>query len=52
MRRKEVLARVLGNAMRKGEFEVLGKQLLDIWASDICGLLNFDDLENLRTALC
>lgn len=50
-RRKEVLARGLGNAMRKGEFEVLGKELLDVWSPNICGFLNFDDLENLRTAL-
>lgn len=38
--------------MRKGEFEVLGEELLDVWASDICGLLNFDDLEDLRAASC
>ena len=50
-RRKEALARGLGNAMRKGEFEVLGKELLDVRSPDICGFLNFNDLENLGTGL-
>lgn len=33
--------------MRKGEFEVLGEQLLDVWAPDICRLLDFNDLKDL-----
>jgi hypothetical protein len=37
----------LGNTVRKREFEVLGKKLLDVWALDVVGLLNLDDLENL-----
>lgn len=37
--------------MRKGEFEVLGKELLDVWASDIGGLLDFGDLEDLDAVL-
>lgn len=37
--------------MRKREFELLGKELLDVCSSDICGFLNFDDLENLGTRL-
>lgn len=49
MRRKEVLARGLGDTMRKWKFEVLSKELLNVWTSDICGLLNFDDLKDLRT---
>lgn len=52
MGRKEVLACGLGNTMRKGKFEVLGKELLDVWASDVCRLLNFDHLEDLSTVLC
>lgn len=33
--------------MRKREFEVLGKKLLDVGALDIVGLLELDDLEDL-----
>tara|TARA_R110002060_G_scaffold51884_3_gene62909 strand:- start:1463 stop:1684 length:222 start_codon:yes stop_codon:yes gene_type:complete len=33
--------------VRKGEFEVLGEELLDVWALDIIGLLELDDLEDL-----
>lgn len=33
--------------MRKREFEVLGKKLLDVWALDVVGLLKLNDLENL-----
>ena len=34
-------------AVREGEFEALLEELLDVWAADIGGLLNLDDLENL-----
>ncbi len=33
--------------MRERELEVLGEELLDVWASDVGGLLDFDDLEDL-----
>lgn len=33
--------------MRKREFEVLGKELLDVWALDVFCLLELDDLEDL-----
>lgn len=34
--------------MRKRKFEVLGEELLDVWSSDICRLLDFDNFEDLR----
>ena len=34
--------------MRKGESEVLREELLEVWAFDIIGLLEFNDLEDLR----
>ncbi len=37
--------------MRKGEFEVLGKKLLDVGALDIIGLLELDDLKDLQIML-
>jgi hypothetical protein len=33
--------------VRKGEFKVLGEELLDIWALDVVGLLELNDLEDL-----
>lgn len=33
--------------MRKREFEVLGKELLNVGALDVVGLLELDDLEDL-----
>jgi hypothetical protein len=33
--------------VRKREFEVLGKELLDVWTLDIIVLLELDDLEDL-----
>jgi hypothetical protein len=33
--------------VRKREFEVFGKELLDIRALDVVGLLEFNDLEDL-----
>lgn len=41
----------LGDAVRKREFEVLGKELLDVWALDIFGLLDLNNLENLNHVL-
>ena len=35
--------------MREREFEILGEELLDVWALDIVGLLELDDFENLST---
>ncbi len=37
--------------MRKRELEVLGKELLDVRALDVVGLLEFDNLEDLNIAL-
>lgn len=34
--------------MRKREFEVLGEELLDVWALHVIGLLEFNDLEDLQ----
>jgi hypothetical protein len=33
--------------VRKRELKVLGKELLDVWALDVVGLLEFNNLENL-----
>jgi hypothetical protein len=33
--------------VRKGEFEVFGEELFDVWALDVFSLLKFDDLEDL-----
>jgi len=33
--------------MRKGEFQVGGKELLDIWAAEILSLLDLNDAEDL-----
>lgn len=32
----------------QGELEVLGQELLDVGATDVGGLLNLDDLEDLH----
>jgi len=34
--------------VRKREFEVLGEELLDIWALDVVGLLELNDLEDVN----
>ena len=39
----------LGYTVREREFEVLGEELLDVWALDIVGLLELDHFENLST---
>lgn len=33
--------------MRKREFEILGEELLNVWALDVIGLLELDDFEDL-----
>ena len=33
--------------MGQRELEVLDEELLDVWAADIVGLLNLDNLEDL-----
>jgi hypothetical protein len=35
------------DTVRKREFEVLGEELLDVWALDVVGLLELDNLEDL-----
>lgn len=48
----EDLLAVLGwCAVRKRKLEVLGEELLDVWAADVVGLLNLDDLEDLQGVL-
>ena len=37
--------------MRKRELEVLGEELLDVWALDVVGLLELNNLENLEFVL-
>jgi hypothetical protein len=37
--------------MREREFEVLGKELLDVWALDVVGLLELNNLEDLQSRL-
>ena len=44
---KDLLAGSLGNAVGKRELEVLGEELLDVWAADVLGLLDLDNLEDL-----
>src|SRR4051794_37958702 len=44
---EDLLASSLGNAVREGEFEILGKELLDVRALDIISLLELEDLEDL-----
>lgn len=33
--------------MGEGELEALGEELLDVWAANVIGLLNLDNLEDL-----
>jgi hypothetical protein len=33
--------------VRKREFELLGEELLDVWALNVFGLLEFNNLEDL-----
>jgi hypothetical protein len=41
----------LGGAVRQREFEVLGDELLDVWAADGASIGDFDDLENLQSCV-
>jgi hypothetical protein len=45
---EDLLADGLGNAVGKGELEVLGEELLDVGAADVLGLLDLDDLDDLQ----
>ena len=49
MSREKGLGSSLGYTVREREFEILGEELLDVWALDIVGLLELDDFENLST---
>lgn len=47
MGREDLLAGGLGDTVRERELEVLGEELLDVWAADVLGLLNLNNLEDL-----
>jgi hypothetical protein len=47
LRGEEFACSLLGYTVRKREFEILFEELLDVWALDVFGLLDFDDLEDL-----
>lgn len=47
MRREKLLAGALCDTMWKGEFEILGEELLEVWTFDVACLFDFNDLENL-----
>jgi len=44
---KDLGAGCLGNAVRKRELEFLGEELLDVWALDVFGLLELNNLEDV-----
>ena len=44
---EDLLAGAPTNAVRERKFQVLGEELLDVWAADVIGLLNLNDLEDL-----
>jgi len=44
---EDLLAGLLVDAVGQRELEVLDEELLDVWAADVIGLLNLNDLENL-----
>jgi len=46
-RREDLLGGLFDDTVWERELEVLGKELLDVWALDIVGLLDLDDLEDL-----
>lgn len=48
---EDLLAGSLGNAVGKGELEVLAEELLDVGAADVLGLLDLDDLDDLGVLL-
>ena len=43
------LSSSLGDAVRKRKFEILGEELLDVWALDIVSLFELNDLEDLNS---
>lgn len=43
----KLLANSLRNTVRKGEFEVLGQELLHVWSLNIIGLLELNNLQDL-----
>lgn len=44
---EDLLADGLGDTVGEGELEVLGHELLHVWAADVLGLGDLDDLEDL-----
>ena len=44
---KDLLASLLVDAVGQGELETLDEELLDVWAADVVGLLDLNDLEDL-----
>lgn len=42
---------LLGDTVGQRELEVLGKELLEVWAADVIGLLDLNDLEDLHRNL-
>ena len=47
MGRKKSFRGSLGDTVREREFEVLGEELLDVWALDVVGLLELNHFEDL-----
>lgn len=45
---EDLLAALVWSTVRQREAEVLGGELLDVWAADVIGLLDLDDLEDLE----
>ena len=48
---EDLLGGLLGDTVGERELEVLCEELLDVWAADVIGLLNLDDLEDLYTVV-
>jgi len=44
---EDLLAGTSANTMWEREFQILGKELLDVWTTDIGGLLDLNDLEDV-----
>ena len=44
---EDLLAGGLGDTVWQRELEVLGEELLDVWAADVVGLGDLNDLEDL-----
>ena len=44
---KYLFGRSLWNAVRERKFKILCQELFDVWALNVVGLFNFDDLEDL-----